>query len=155
MLDLVAIKARAAARLADGAAPATKMANPANWLIEAEAPKPISQLAALASNDNQPCSADAWCWPHSDAMNTAELDRMAARLRLFERRGIAEAEADRMADRLMLLERQGSALRACLACYRLTGCAAEGWQCALGRVAAVDRLHRCEGFNGPGGHRFR
>lgn len=150
MLNLTAIKARAAARLAESAAPAAEAANPANRLMVADAPDAVSQLATLASSDDTDRRADAWCWPHSEAMNTAELARMAARLRQFARRGIADAEADRMADRLMLLERQGSALRACLACCRLAGGAADGWRCLVGLSARVDRLHPCDAFTGPG-----
>ena len=33
---------------------------------------------------------------------------------------------------------------------RLAGGAAEGWRCRAGRAAAVDSLHKCEAFTGPG-----
>lgn len=168
MLDLAAIKARAAARLADSAAPAAEVANPANRLMvaakletlkhgdnqhttgdanlhvlnradAAAAAGPISQLATLASSDDTDRSADAWCWPHSDAMNTAELARMAARLRQFSRRGINEALADRLADCLVKLDRDASGLRVCAECSRLTGADGQGWRCNAHRAAGVAR----------------
>lgn len=147
MVDVAVIKARAATRLAAASPHTAKLANPANWLTPTAT---ISQLATLASNDEPHPDPDRWCWPHSDAMNGAELDRMTLRLRMFKRHGIADSEADRMADKLMKLERQGSALRACLACDRLTGGASDGWRCSVGRPARVDRLHRCDAFAGPG-----
>lgn len=139
MLDLAAIKARAAARLADSAAPAAEVANPANRLMVADASKAISQLATLASSDDTDRSADAWCWPHSEAMNTTELARMVARLRQFARRGMDEAQADRLADRLMLLDRSASGLQVCAECAWLAGANGQGWRCNGNRAAGLAR----------------
>ena len=152
MIDLGAIKARAAARLAAAALPApfAEGANPANRLTP---PSPISQLATLASNGV--AGADACCWPHSDGMNGAELLRMSIRLRLFARRGMEEAGAERLADQLMRLDRDRSGLIACVACSRLSGGAAQGWRCNGYRAARTARElpadlvatpQRCPGF---------
>ena len=142
MLDLAAIKGRAALRLATMPAPtmqAAELANPAKWLPVSGAPTPVSQLATLASNDEARQHSDAWCWPHSDAMNTAELARMAARLRQFSRRGIDEAQAERLADRLVKLDREESGLRICAECFRLSGADGQGWRCNDHRAAGVAR----------------
>ena len=152
VIDLGAIKARAAARLAAAALPApfAEGANPANWLTP---PPPISQLATLANNGAT--DADACCWPHSDGMNGAELLRMSIRLRLFARRGMEEAGAERLADQLMRLDRDRSGLIACVACSRLSGGAAQGWRCNGYRAAGIAREllddlvatpQRCPGF---------
>ena len=51
---------------------------------------------------------DRACWPHSVAMNRAEIDRMVQRLALFEAQGMPLDEAEAEADRLMRLERTRS-----------------------------------------------
>lgn len=82
-------------------------------------------LALLPTVAAPAVDPDRWCWPHSDAMNTAEIAR-------FIGRGIAEAEAERLADELLLADRRPSsssaapvpparpAARSCAACTHLT-----------------------------------
>lgn len=55
-----------------------------------------------------PGAADRFAWPHGPAMNRAEIDRMAARLRTFEAQGMPLGGAEAEADRLMHLERTRS-----------------------------------------------
>ena len=117
MLDLATLKARAADRLANPATLANA-ANPANPANQQDAP--ISQLAALAGL----AASDAWCWPHAEAMNGAELQTFAARVQLFIRRGADESVAENLADRLVIRDRQRDHRRTCLECqhYRHGRC---------------------------------
>ena len=70
MLDLTAIKARAASRLA-AIVQLQTLANPAKPANPAD---PTSQLATLARVVGpKPSDLDRWCWPASDAMTGAEL----------------------------------------------------------------------------------
>lgn len=164
MLDVATIKARAAARLAAQPTPSARfasVASPANWLT---ALAPISQLATLASNDEAQQGTgdpDRWCWPHSDAMNTEELDAMQLRLVEFARRGIGEVPAAEkptatrapslararagnqwhdLADLLLVRDRQQDDRRLCIECTHL----GERGRClaaAAGRLAGTDRHH--------------
>jgi hypothetical protein len=59
---------------------------------------------------------DRWCWPHSDAMNGAELEQFAKRAQQFTRRGITAEAADTMADRLVIRDREQDDRRTCLEC---------------------------------------
>ena len=44
---------------------------------------------------------DRHCWPHSAAMNTAEIDRFKARLARFTDRGVIQGDAECLADRIV------------------------------------------------------
>lgn len=156
MIDVATIKARAAARLAAGSPPTLEMANPAKWLTPSGT---ISQFATLASNDATALGPDAYCWPHSDALNTFELERMAARLRLFTRRGIADEVAERLADSLAIRDRQRDPSRVCIECSQLSGSVLQGWRCENHRLAAICRnpandfvtiFQRCPAFKARG-----
>ena len=68
--------------------------------------KPVIKTAVPAANDPTP-DPDRWCWPHSDAMNTAEINTFTARVRQFREQGLSESEADSLADKLMLADREG------------------------------------------------
>ena len=91
-------------------------------------------LSLLAS----PPDPDRWCWPHSDAMNGAELEQFAKRAQQFTRRGISPDAAEAMADRLVIRDREQDDRRTCLECaaYR------------PGRDLAA-LLQRCPGFASP------
>ena len=146
MLDLAAIKARAAARLGAHAHPQTP-ASPANWLIQ---PTEISQLAGVASP--KPVDPDRWCWPSSDAMNGSELQTFTARVLLFTRRAMGEPQAEALADRLVGRDREQDDRRLCLECnnYRPGRCG-NSRNAGLtahqigGDLAAL--LQRCPGFS--------
>ena len=116
--------------------------------------------APAATVDTVPTSAgapdpDRWCWPHSDAMTTAEIDRFADRLAQFSAKGLTLADADALADTLTRRDRDGDDRRACLECAHLSGWAGRrqcrglphagmgGPMAAAGQVAV---LQRCNGF---------
>ena len=99
---------------------------------------------------------DRWCWPHSMAMNGAEIDTFTQRLHQFTRRGLAEPEAETRADKLVTRDRESDDRRLCLECLHLKsgggrwGC--NQWQRAgLGASGLpadlVRQLQRCDGFN--------
>ena len=72
-----------------------------------------ASLTAEAANDGPPPATapahpDRACWPHSAAMNRAEIERMVHRLALFDGRGLSVPEAEAEADRLMRMERTRS-----------------------------------------------
>lgn len=123
MVDLARIKARAAERLAapdrdQMPGPAAALANPAIRLIQQP---PISQLATLASND------------------THAQPNHAQRVRLFCRRGLADAEAQRLAARLLIRDESQDHRRMCAECARLSGGPGRGWVCTAPKLAQVAR----------------
>lgn len=97
---------------------------------------------------------DRHCWPHSTAMNTAELDTMTARLARFTDKGMGLIEAERLADKLVLRDREGDDRRLCLECSHLQGHGR--WRCGNWQAANVApqglapdlvvMLQRCAGF---------
>lgn len=99
---------------------------------------------------------DRHCWPHTSAMNTAEIDTFTLRLHLFTRHGLDYTEAEGLADSLVTRDREGDDRRLCLECRHLQhgiglwGC--NQWRRAglvvSGMPAEVIKLlQRCEGFN--------
>ena len=109
------------------------------------------------ANDATP-DPDRWCWPHSDAMNTREVDTFTARLARFTDRGMGLAGAERLADALVQRDRAGEDRRACAECIHLHG--AGPWRCSNWKQAGVAtkaadaelpgelvmRQQRCPGF---------
>lgn len=105
---------------------------------------------------------DADCWPHSTAMNSAEIDTFAARLTRFTDQGLILADAERLADKLVIRDRDADSGRLCLECAHLRQ--AGGWRCGnwhqagvATRVrdaqlpgALVQLLQRCHGFTDQG-----
>ena len=98
---------------------------------------------------------DRWCWPHSDAMNTGEIDVFTMRLGNLTRRGLLESESEKLADKLVLRDRESDDRRLCLECVHLAGQAGAvrcaQWQRAgLGAAGVPAGLHlvlqRCDGF---------
>ena len=98
---------------------------------------------------------DRWCWPHSDAMNTGEIDTLTARLSHFTRRGLTELESEKLADKLVPRDRESDDRRLCLECAHLAGRAGAmrcaQWQRAgLGAAGIPAGLHlvlqRCDSF---------
>lgn len=96
---------------------------------------------------------DRYCWPHSAAMNTVEIDTFNGRLHLFTRRGLDYTDAERLADRLVIRDREGDDRRLCLECARLD-MRGRCQSARLGVIAGAGRelepvntiLQRCEGF---------
>lgn len=115
---------------------------------------------APAANDRatpEPAPAsdlDRWFWPHSQAMNTGEIDTFTARLARFTDKGVSYDEAERLADVLMIRDREGDDRRLCLECHHLQGFGR--WRCGNWQAADVARqglardlalmLQRCGGF---------
>lgn len=98
---------------------------------------------------------DRRCWPHTEAMNTAEIDAFTARLHLFTRHGLDFTEAERLADGLVIRDRGEDDRRLCLECLHLRGCGTS-WTCNQWRRAGlavsgvpaetIHVLQRCKGF---------
>lgn len=113
----------------------------------------IQESAPAATVPDPEFEPDRWCYPHSDAMNGAEIDLMHARLVLFSRRGLRVAEADRLADVLVRRDREGDDRRTCFECANL-----RGRQCAVPALAGAGQnvapfvlmLQRCLGFREAG-----
>jgi hypothetical protein len=107
-----------------------------------------AELLSLLAPSPDP---DRWCWPHSDAMNGAELEQFAKRAQQFTRRGITAEAAETMADRLVIRDREQDDRRTCLECttYRPGRCGNHrraGLQAPdVGRDLAT-LLQRCPGF---------
>jgi hypothetical protein len=78
---------------------------------------------------------DRWCWPHSDAMNGAEIDAFTARVHRFTAKGLRPADAEQMADRLVIRDREQDARRVCLECGHCSG--SKSWRCGNWKQAAI------------------
>ena len=108
---------------------------------------PLSDSLAAAPAVNP----DRWCWPHSNAMNGAELATFASRTQRFTWRGVTTDDAEALADRLVIRDRQQDERRVCLECsnHRPGRCgnyrAARLHSPELGRDLA-ELLQRCPGF---------
>lgn len=98
---------------------------------------------------------DFWCWPHSPAMNTAEIKAFTARLARFTDKGVSHEDAERLADALVIRDREGDDRRLCLECTHLQGFGR--WRCGNWQAADVSQqglardlvlmLQRCRGLN--------
>ena len=103
---------------------------------------------------------DRWCWPHSSAMNGAEIDTFAARLHQFTDKGLTHNDGEALADKLVVRDREQDDRRVCLECGHVTGHGAGSWHCGNWLVAGVasrsidtqlpadlvGQLQRCDGF---------
>lgn len=74
----------------------------------ATTPRTVARVATVAVASAPKPDPDRATWPHGPAMNRAEIDRMAARLRTFEAQGMPLGAAEAEADRLMHMERTRS-----------------------------------------------
>lgn len=98
---------------------------------------------------------DRHSWPHTLAMNSAEIDSFNARVQLFTRHALDQTQAEGVADGLVIRDRDGDDRRLCLECQHLRG-GGRSWACnqwrAAGHGAAgipadmVLMLQRCDGF---------
>ena len=103
---------------------------------------------------------ERWCWPHSSAMNGAEIDTFAARLHKFADKGLARNDGETLADKLVLRDRDQDDRRVCLECKHFAGHGAGSWRCGNVQSAGVAirsrdaqlpadlvmQLQRCDGF---------
>ena len=119
-----------------------------------------SRLSADTANDDEPETdagmpdPDRYCWPHSTAMNTCEIDTFTARLGRFTERGLHLDDAERLADTLVIRDREGDDRRLCLECIHLQGFGR--WRCGNSELANVPpygvardlvlMLQRCDGI---------
>ena len=114
-----------------------------------------------AANDPTPVTQDPdrWAWPHSAAMNGAEIDTFTARLARFTDRGLGLDDAEALADKLVTRDRESDDRRLCFECIHLAGYSGT-WGCrnwqragvatkarnAQLPAALVVQLQRCDGF---------
>ena len=109
---------------------------------------PVSDSSATANPDR-------YCWPHSKALNSAEIDTFTARVRQFIRCGLDGTKAEGLADALVVRDRDADDRRLCLECRHLKA-GGSAWSCAQWRGAGlagagvsadvVMLLQRCNGF---------
>jgi len=142
------------------ASPASSMTDAIRALIVANKAGIVAYLRD-AANDPAPDPAldpDRHCWPHSAAMNTAEIDTFTARLARFTVRGVIQGDAECLADRLVIRDREKDDRAMCLECTNLH----RGWRCGNWQRAGVairardaqlapefmHLLQRCDGFKG-------
>ena len=106
-----------------------------------------------------PHDPDRWCWPHSTAMNTVEIDTFTARLARFTDKGLSLDDGETLADRLVIRDREQGDWHFCFECTHLAG--AGGWRCGNWQRAGVairardaqlsadfvNLVQRCDGFN--------
>ena len=123
----------------------------------------VPSLAELKKNDASiPVTEDLdrWCWPHSSAMNGAEIDTFTERLHQFTDQGLARNDGEALADKLALRDREKDDRRTCLECRHLAGHGPGSWRCSNWQAAGialcsrdsqlpadlVAQLQRCDGF---------
>lgn len=116
----------------------------------------VDSVASAANQ--QPHDPDSWCWPHSPAMNSAEIGIFMARLARFTGKGATQAAAESLADRLVIRDREQDDRVLCLECSHLQRSGRCGnWQRAGVAIHARDAqlapeflqlLQRCDGFAG-------
>ena len=105
-------------------------------------------------------SPDSYCWPHSTAMNGAEIDLFTARLHRFTDKGLTRADGEALADKLVIRDRETDDRCSCLECRHLSGYGPTSWRCGNWQVAGIAihlrdthlptnlvlQLQRCDGF---------
>lgn len=99
---------------------------------------------------------DRHCWPHTNAMNTVEIDTFTARVHLLTRHGLDNTEAEGLADALVRRDRGADDRSVCLECSHLRRSAGL-WRCGQWQRAGlavadvpgdlVNLLQRCSAFN--------
>ena len=124
----------------------------------------VSVATAQKQAANDPAAVlhdpDRWAWPHSAAMNGAEIDTFTARLARFTDKGLGLDDAEVLADKLVTRDRESDDRRLCLECFHLSGQSGKAWDCrnwqragvalmardAQLSAALVWQLQRCDGF---------
>ena len=126
-------------------------------LLAASLALDASIVAAGTFTGNDP---DADCWPHSTAMNGAEINLFTARLHRFTDKGLAPTDGEVLADKLVIRDREMDDRRSCLECRHLSGFGHTSWRCGNWQAADIAvrlrdtqlpadlvlHLQRCEGF---------
>ncbi len=107
----------------------------------------LSLMAPLLAAD-----PDRWCWPHSAAMNGAELETFMQRTRQFIQLGVTADSADAIADRLVIRDREQDDRRTCLECgaYRPGRCSNHrraGLEVPEVNGDLASSLRQCPAFN--------
>jgi hypothetical protein len=109
--------------------------------------------AAVTDPDSDP---DRWCWPHSPAMNSAEIEIFLTRQSRFVSLGLELEDAEKLADKLVFRDRHLEDRKFCFECCHL----ALGLHCLNWRNAGIGvqqtnaklsgafacQLQRCPGF---------
>ena len=126
-------------------------------------PVPKTRAGSLAANDAiQDTDPDRWCWPHTVAWNSGDIDTFMARVSGFTDKGLGLDDAENVADTLVIRDRELDDRRLCLECVYLSGQSDKAWRCrnwqqagialaardAQLSKALVYQLQRCDGFNG-------
>ena len=138
-------------------APGTSAATAEKFRAASLALDQLIEDSNLAVADTDP---DRWCWPHGDAMNTAEIDTFTARLARFTDKGMSLPDAEALADKLVMRNREGDDRRLCLECVHLSGFGPTSWRCGNWQAAGIAirphdtqlpaelvvQLQRCGGF---------
>jgi hypothetical protein len=111
----------------------------------------VANASATKAANDPALDPNRWCWPHSDAMTGAEIDRMVLRIERFVVRGLNLIDADALADKLVIRDRDGDERRTCLECDNLRRRRCIQWQLAGigGPEVSVDLVgvfQRCAGF---------
>jgi len=102
----------------------------------------------------------ASCWPHSAAMNGAEIDLLTARLNRFTDKGLTVMEGEALADKLVVRDHEADDRQSCLECRHLSGYGQSSWRCGNWKAAGIAnrsldtqlpadlvlQLQRCNGF---------
>ena len=138
--------------------------------VRSDSPPSVASVATVsvataqkqAANDPTPVTQDPdrWAWPHSAAMNGAEIDTFTARLARFTDKGVSHGDAERLTDKLVMRDREQDDRRLCLECTHLSGYGASSWRCGNWQRAGVairardvqlpadlvQQLQRCDGF---------
>jgi hypothetical protein len=150
-----------------GVAPYMQSGSATTAAPENDKPDGETQTVAPKKTDAPPePDPDRCCWPHSDAMNRAEIATFETRFHLFGARGLDLKQAEAMADRLALRDREGDERRLCFECVHLQAQPANHWRswpelrcgnwnasglCVSVRDAGLSesfahQLQRCPGF---------
>lgn len=120
-------------------APRSQITGELRTLIRAHKAQLLDLLEA--ANDAEPdigmADLDRWWWPHSTAMNAAEIATFAARVVRFKARGLGAPDAARLADRLVNHDRDEDGLRCCLECAHLNETGPHTWRWAAWRDAGI------------------
>lgn len=121
------------------------------------------ERSAAAMNDSVVTATDdpdRWCYPHSTAMNTGEIENFMARLSRFSTKGMTIFDAEVLADKLVTRDREEDDRRFCLECRYLAGHGPGSWRCSNWQAAGIAirsrdaqlpadlvvKLQRCHGF---------
>ena len=91
----------------------------------------VATVQKHAATDSTEISQDPdrWCWPHTAAMNSSEINTFTARLARFTNKGLGPDDADALADKLVLRDRELDDRRVCLECIHLSGSDRKGLDC--------------------------